>query len=67
VRANGRAAHRAQRPAARIVALARDNPGFAACLRSQHEWAILHYSLLLEVREVTTTLLAAIEAELSAR
>jgi hypothetical protein len=46
---------------------ARDNPGFAAYLRSRHEWAILHYSLLLEVREVTTVLLAAIEAELLAR
>ena len=31
-----------QRPASDIVALARDNPGFAAYLRSQREWAILN-------------------------
>jgi hypothetical protein len=54
-----------QRPAGEIVALARDHPGFAAYLRSQREWAILHYNLLLEVREATRTLLAAIEAELA--
>ncbi len=55
-----------QRPAAEIVALARDNPGFAAYLRSQREWGILHYNLLRTVGVETRALLAAIEAELAA-
>lgn len=54
-----------QRPAAEVVALARDNPGFAAYLRSQREWAILHYNLLRNLGAETTALLAAIEAELA--
>lgn len=54
-----------QRPAAEVVALARDNPGFAAYLRSQREWAILHYNLLRETSDQTQALLAAIEQELS--
>lgn len=54
-----------QRPAAEIVALARENPGFAAYLRSQREWAIAHYNLLQDVAEDTAALLAAIEAELT--
>ena len=54
-----------QRPAAEIVALARDNPAFAAYLRSQREWAILHYNLLRNVDAETKSLLAAIESELS--
>ncbi len=54
-----------QRPAAEIVALARDNPGFAAYLRSQREWAILHFNLLRETSGQTQALLSAIEQELS--
>ncbi|MEO6384215.1 MAG: hypothetical protein ABIO30_07140, partial [Thermomonas sp.] len=54
-----------QRPAAEIVTLARDNAGFAAYLRSQREWAILHYNLLRKVSTKTTSLLAAIEKELA--
>ena len=54
-----------QRPASQIVALARDNPGFAAYLRSQREWAILHYSLLHNSDLETKALLAAIDRELS--
>jgi hypothetical protein len=38
-----------QRPAADIVALARENPGFAAYLRSQREWAIVHFNLLANI------------------
>jgi hypothetical protein len=55
-----------QRPAAEIVALARSNPGFAAYLRSQREWAIVHYNLLANISRETTALLAAIEQELGA-
>jgi hypothetical protein len=54
-----------QRPAAEIVALARDNPGFAAYLRSQREWAIVQYGLLDQTSKDTTVLLAAIEQELA--
>jgi len=54
-----------QRPAAEIIVLAREHPGFAAYLRSQREWAILHYSLLRSVRADTAALLAAIETELA--
>jgi hypothetical protein len=54
-----------QRPASELAALARDNPGFAAYLRSQREWAILHVNLLRQSREATRALLAAIDAELS--
>lgn len=54
-----------QRPAAEIVALARANPGFAAYLRSQREWAIVHHSLLANISRETTALLAAIEQELA--
>jgi hypothetical protein len=53
-----------QRPAAEIVALARDNPGFAAYLRSQREWAIVHHGLLRTVGEETAVLLKAVETEL---
>ena len=55
-----------QRPAAEIVALARDNPGFAAYLRSQREWAILNYNLLRNIDAETKSLLASIEKELAA-
>jgi hypothetical protein len=55
-----------QRPAGEIVALAREHPGFAAYLRSQREWAIVHYNILRNVGTDTTVLLAAIEAELAA-
>ena len=54
-----------QRSPAEIVALARDNPAFAAYLRAQREWAILHYNLLHNVDVETKSLLAAIESELS--
>jgi hypothetical protein len=54
-----------QRPAAEIVALARDNPGFAAYLRSQRDWAILQYNLVLEIGSESRALLAAIEQELA--
>jgi hypothetical protein len=54
-----------QRPAAEIVALARDNPGFAAYLRSQREWAISQHYLTREVNRQTTELLATIEQELA--
>ncbi len=54
-----------QRPPAEIIALARENPGFAAYLRSQREWAIVHYNLLASISRETTGLLAAIDAELS--
>jgi hypothetical protein len=55
-----------QRSPAEIVALARDNPAFAAYLRAQREWAILHYNLLHNVDVETKALLAAIETELAA-
>jgi hypothetical protein len=50
----------------RIVDRLDDNPGFAAYLRSQREWAIVHCGLLREVSRDTTRLLAAIEQELAA-
>ncbi len=53
-----------QRPAAEIVVLARENPGFAAYLRSQRELAILNYNLVHNNVGETKTLLAAIEKEL---
>ncbi len=55
-----------QRPAPELAALARVNPGFAAYLRSQREWAIVHYNLVRNVTIETRTLLAAIEQELAA-
>ena len=55
-----------QRPATEIIALAREHPSFAAYLRSQREWAIVHYNLLEDVGEQTKTLLGAIEQELAA-
>lgn len=54
-----------QRPAAEIIDLARDNPGFAAYLRSQREWAITQYHLMSDINEETAVLLAAIEKELA--
>ncbi len=54
-----------QRPAAEIIALARDNPAFAAYLRSQREWAIVHWNLLSNLSGDTATLLADIETELA--
>jgi hypothetical protein len=56
-----------ERPAAEIVAIAREQPSFAAYLRSQREWAILHASLLERLRGETVTLLEAINAELERR
>ena len=55
-----------QRPAAEIVALARSNPGFAAYLRSQREWAILNWNLVHNSSLETKTLLLAIDKELAA-
>jgi len=55
-----------QRPASEIVALARDNPGFAAYLCSQREWAILNWNLLHNSDLETRALLLAIEKELAA-
>jgi hypothetical protein len=55
-----------QRPAPEIVALARDNPDFAAYLRTQREWAIVHRNLLSNLGRDTETLLADIERELAA-
>lgn len=54
-----------QRPAEAIVALARENPGFAAYLRTQREWAILHYNLLRNISPKTDELLKAIDVELA--
>lgn len=53
-----------QRPAADVVALAREDASFAAYLRSQREWAILHANLLSNIDAETRALLVAIEAEL---
>jgi hypothetical protein len=38
-----------QRPDAESIALARQRPSFAAHLRSQREWAILHHHLLRDL------------------
>ncbi len=54
-----------RRPASEVVALARDNPGFAAYLRSQREWAILHYNLLHSSDLETKALMVAIDKELA--
>jgi hypothetical protein len=54
-----------ERPAAEIIALARENRGFATYLRSQREWAILHHNLLSDIDRQTTELLAEIEQELA--
>jgi hypothetical protein len=54
-----------ERPAAEIVALAHDNPGFAAYLRTQREWAILHYNLLHALSPKTDALLKAIDEEIA--
>ncbi|MEQ1811845.1 MAG: hypothetical protein ABL889_18095 [Terricaulis sp.] len=52
-----------ERPAGEIIALARRDPRFAAYLRSQREWAILHANLLSRLKAETETLLREIEAE----
>lgn len=54
-----------QRPAEEVIALARANPAFAAYLRSQREWAIVHVGMLQDVSKETKALLAAIEQELA--
>ncbi len=56
-----------ERPAAEIIAIARDNPDFAAYLRTMREMAILHANLLSQLRTETETLLAEINAELEKR
>ena len=52
-----------ERPASEIIALARRDQRFAAYLRSQREWAILHANLLARLKTDTETLLREIEAE----
>jgi hypothetical protein len=52
-----------ERPASEIIQLARENPDFAAYLRTQREWAILHAGLLEELRVETVQLRDAINAE----
>lgn len=52
-----------ERPASEIVQLARANPDFAAYLRTQREWAIMHAGLLEELRVETVELRDAIRAE----
>ncbi|MGD9980646.1 MAG: hypothetical protein AB7H66_16525 [Hyphomonadaceae bacterium] len=52
-----------ERPAAEIIRIARENPEFAAYLRTQREWAILHAGLLEELRVETVQLRDAINAE----
>ena len=54
-----------RRPAAEVIALARDKPGFAAYLRSQRELAILHYNRVRSVGAESRSLLADIEGELA--
>ena len=54
-----------ERPATEIVALARENRGFAAYLRSQRECAIAQHHIVFNINAETETLLAAIEKELA--
>ena len=56
-----------ERPPEEIVALARDNPDFAAYLRTMRELAILHANLLGNIKTDTERLLTEIEAELERR
>jgi hypothetical protein len=56
-----------ERPAEDLIALASEHPAFAAYLRSQREWAVVHAGLLEELRSETETLLAAIHAALGVR
>ena len=53
-----------ERPAEEVVALARDNPGFAAYLRTQREWAILQFNILRRLSTKTAALRKAIKSEL---
>ncbi|MBC7767351.1 MAG: hypothetical protein H7124_01040 [Phycisphaerales bacterium] len=52
-----------ERPAAEIIALARRDERFAAYLRTQREWAIIHANLLADLRDDTVALLERVEAE----
>lgn len=52
-----------ERPASEIIALARRDDRFAAYLRTQREWAILHANLLARLKAETETLLREIDAE----
>ncbi len=52
------------RPPGEIVGIARTHPDFAAYLRSQREWAVLHADLLKQQDAETVELLAKIEKEL---
>ena len=56
-----------ERPAEEIVTLARDNPDFAAYLRSVREWAILHANLLAQLKIDTEKLLTDIQTDLEDR
>jgi hypothetical protein len=52
-----------ERPPSEIVRLTRESPAFAAYLRTQREWAIVHAGLLEELRLETVQLRDAINAE----
>lgn len=52
-----------ERPVGEIVAIARRDPRFAAYLRSQRDWAILHANLLMRLKTESEALLREIEAE----
>ncbi len=52
-----------ERPASEIIQIARENLDFAAYLRTQREWAIVHAGLLEELRVETVRLRDAINAE----
>lgn len=52
-----------ERPSSEIIRIARENPDFAAYLRTQREWAIAHAGLLEELRVETVKLRDAINAE----
>lgn len=54
-----------ERPVEEIIAIARDDPGFAAYLRTTREWAIVHAGILENLRVESETLLGKINAELT--
>lgn len=54
-----------ERPPEEIIAIAREDQGFAAYLRTTREWAIVHAGLLENLRAEAQTLLAEIDAEIA--
>lgn len=52
-----------ERPPEELIALARRDQRFAAYLRTQREWAIVHANLLLRLKADTETLLREVETE----